>query len=240
MIVGEEGWTEPKKILVILAHPDDPDFFCGATLARWAKLGHHIVEYLFTRGDKGSHDPAVNPLELAKTREVEQKAAARVLGVEAVNFFDYKDGYLVPSLEARRDVIRAIRKEKPEIVVTSDPTNLFSRPGSINHPDHRAAGQIVVDAVFPGVVSPHYFPELIQEGYPPHVLKEVWLSIPANPNFTIDVTDTWDKKIQALREHHTQTGDPVELEKRMRERRTPFSPAEAPRFEEKFYRIVFP
>ncbi len=240
MIIGEEGWIEPKKILVILAHPDDPDFFCGATLARWAKFGHHIVEYLFTRGDKGSHDPASKPLELSKTREAEQKAAARVLGVEAVNFLDYADGYLVPSLEARRDVIRVIRKEKPEIVVTSDPTNLFTRPGSINHPDHRAAGQIVVDAIFPGAGSPQFFPELLQEGLQPHALKEVWLSIPANPNFTLDVTDFWDLKIHALWEHRSQIGSPVELEKRMRERRTPLSLAEAPRFEEKFYRIVFP
>ncbi|MGD0005494.1 MAG: PIG-L deacetylase family protein [Anaerolineaceae bacterium] len=240
MIVGEEGWVKPKKILIILAHPDDPEFFCGATIARWVKYGHYVVECLFTRGDKGSHDPAVKPLELAKIREAEQKAAARVLGVEEVNFLNYQDGYLVPSLDARRDVIRVVRKEKPDIVVTSDPTNLFTRPGSINHPDHRAAGQIVVDAVFPGVVSPHYFPELIQEGYQPHVLKEIWLSIPANPNVTLDVTDFWDLKIHALWEHRTQIGNPVELEKRMRERRTPLSLPDAPRFEEKFYRIVFP
>lgn len=240
MIVGEEGWVEPKKILVILAHPDDPDFFCGATLARWAKFGHHIVEYLFTCGDKGSHDPASKPLELAKTREAEQKAAARVIGVEAVNFFDYPDGYLVPSLEARKDVIRAIRKEKPEILVTSDPTNLIARPGSINHADHRAAGQIVVDAVFPGAGSPQFFPELLQEGYQPHAVKEVWLSIPENPNVTLDVTDYWDFKINALKEHRTQIGNPADLEKRMRERRTSFSSPAAPRYEEKFYRIVFP
>ena len=239
MIIGEEGWKEPKKILIILAHPDDPDFFCGATIARWVKYGHRVVEYLFTRGDKGSHDPAINTVELAKVREEEQRAAARVLGVEAVNFFDYQDGYLVPSLEARRDVIRAVRKEKPDILVTSDPTNLFSRPGSINHPDHRAAGQIVVDAVFPGAVSPLFFPELIQEGYQPHVVKEVWLSIPANPNFTLDITDYWELKIQALSEHHTQIGNPAELEKRMRDRRTTFSLPDAPRFEEKFFRIVF-
>ena len=204
------------------------------------KYGHHVVEYLFTRGDKGSHDPTAKPLELAKTREIEQKAAANVLGVEEVNFLDYQDGYLVPSLEARRDVIRLVRREKPDVVVTSDPTNLFARPGSINHPDHRAAGQIVVDAVFPGVSSPHFFPELIQEGYQPHFLKEVWLSIPSNPNFTLDVTDFWDLKIRALREHHTQIGNPAELEKRIRERKTSLSLPDAPRFEEKFYRIIFP
>jgi LmbE family N-acetylglucosaminyl deacetylase len=234
-----ENWEGTKKILVILAHPDDPEFFCGATIRRWTQMGHEVRYCLLTRGDKGSNDLSVRSFDLAVLRDGEQKAAAHELGVESVRFLDYEDGLLVPNLETRKRITRIIREEKPDIVVSCDPTNFFPNEASINHPDHRAAGQIVVEAVFPAVGNPLYFPELLHEGLQPHSVKEVWLSVTMHPNIVLDVTETWNDKIRALKQHVSQIGDPAKLEERMRTRRTPDSTEEAPRYEEKFRRIVY-
>lgn len=234
-----EGWETPQKILVILAHPDDPEFFCGATIARWTQHGHLVDYCLLTRGDKGVREIIVDPMELARTREVEQRNAADCLGVRDLKFLDYYDGYIVPDLEIRKAVVRIIRQYKPDIVVTSDPTHIFGE-NSINHPDHRSAGQIVVDAVFPAVGNPLYFYDLMHdEGLEPHSIKELWLSLTSQANITIDVTKTWETKIQALHHHVTQIGDMGQLDERMRSRFTPDSSAEHPRYEEKFRRFKF-
>ena len=147
-----EGWDGQKRILVILAHPDDPEFFCGATIARWAANGHLINYVLLTRGDKGAQDRSLKPDEISRMREIEQQGAARVLGVQSVRFLDYLDGYLVPDLALRKDIVRVIRQERPDILVTCDPLNFISDT-HINHPDHRAAGLATLDAVFPVVPS---------------------------------------------------------------------------------------
>ena len=167
-------WKEPKNILVILAHPDDPEFFCGGTLALWARDGHHIQYYLLTCGDKGrnDHNKDIAGDELCGLRHREQSAAAAILGVAAVHFLDREDGTLVPDLDLRCEVVRIIRKMKPDILVTCDPQNLFATYG-INHPDHRAAGQAVLDAVFPAAGNELFFPELLREGYLPHMPREV-------------------------------------------------------------------
>jgi LmbE family N-acetylglucosaminyl deacetylase len=238
-ILQPEGWEQPQSILCILAHPDDPEFFCGATLARWTSAGHTVNYCLLTRGDKGVRDQIVDPQELARTREVEQRAAADVLGVNRILFLEYEDGYLVPDLSARRAVSRVIRLFRPTIVLTSDPTHIFGE-NNINHPDHRAAGQITVDAVFPASGNPLYFPDLLtEEQLAPHSVNEVWLSVSGQPNTTIDVTGTWEKKIQALYHHATQIGDFNALDERMRSRRTADSTPEDPRYEEKFRRLKF-
>lgn len=232
-------WDTPQKILVILAHPDDPEFFCGATLARWARAGHSITYCLLTCGDKGSDDPDRPPADLCADRRAEQEAAARVIGAQAVFFLNHPDGYLVPDLDLRRDVTRVIRRIRPDVLVTCDPQTLFP-PGSyrLNHPDHRAAGQVVLDAVFPAAGNPHYFPELLrEEGLAPHTPREIWVSLTAQPNVVLDVTDTWDIKIRALKEHGSQIGDPAEFEKRMRARHTADSTDENPRYEERFHWI---
>ena len=234
-----EGWETRQRILVILAHPDDPEFFCGATIARWVDAGHSVRYCLLTRGDKGSSDPLMDPRELARLREGEQRAAAAVLGVESVRFLNYPDGELIPTLEARREVVRVVRQEKPDILVTCDPTNYFPDDTRINHPDHRAAGQIVVDAFFPGVGNPMYFPALIQEGLPPHTVKELWLSGTIQPNTTLDVTPFWPVKLAALHEHRSQIGEVAAFDERMLSRRAPDSMPEAPRFEEKLRRFKF-
>ena len=234
-----DNWQTPQKILVILAHPDDPEFFCGATLARWARAGHEIHYFLLTCGDKGG-GPDVTPAQLCKKRHLEQQAAAQVIGVKSVRFLDLEDGYLVPSLDLRREVVRAIRQEKPDILVTSDPTHLYAGDWYINHPDHRYAGQVVLDAVFPAAGNGHFFPELLKDEHlEPHSPREVWVSLTGNPNVEMDVTDTWEIKIRALKKHKSQIGDPKEFEKRMRARKSEKSTEENAYYEEKFRVIKF-
>lgn len=234
-----DNWPSPQKILVILAHPDDPEFFCGGTLAKWARAEHEITYVLLTCGDKGFNiatHPDMTPEKLCGLRHVEQNNAAKVIGASAVHFLDLPDGYLVLDLTLRRDVVRLIREHKPDILVTCDPQNLFALYG-INHPDHRACGQVVLDAVFPAADNIAYFPELLEEGYQPHMPKEVWCALTNQPNTTIDISDTWDIKIKAVLEHTTQIQDTDKLIERFKSRRTEDSTDENPRYEEKF-RVV--
>ena len=230
-------WDTPQNILVILAHPDDPEFFCGATLARWAQAGHKITYYLLTCGDKGYNDATkvedIEPDDLCALRHTEQAAAAKVIGAQALHFLDRPDGYLVPDLDLRREVVRVIRRMKPDILVTCDPDMLFANYG-LNHPDHRAAGQVVLDAVFPAAGNAAYFSELLIEGYQPHMPKEVWCSLTRQPNVTMDVTDTWPIKMQAILEHKSQISNVDKFMERMRSRRAEDSTEEHPRFEESF------
>ena len=235
-----ENWEYPQKILVILAHPDDPDFFCGATIARWIAAGHHVSYCLLTCGDKGAQDFDINTEELCKLRKAEQTAAANILGIHKVTFLGYLDGYLQPDLKLRCDITRVIRQERPDIIVTCDPTALYIQDIRINHPDHRAAGQAVLDAVFPASGNPLYFIELLrEEGLEPHSVREVWISLTQNPNLILDVTEFWDTKIQALKQHASQIGDIARMEARMRSRHTQDSTLENPRYEERFRRIIF-
>jgi len=234
-----DNWESPQHILVILAHPDDPEFFCGATLARWSAAGHHIEYCLLTCGDKGTKDRSITSSQLCGTRQQEQQAAAAVLGVKRVRFLDYPDGYLIPDLDMRRDVTRVIRQYKPDILVTCDPTTLYVGDDRLNHPDHRAAGQVVLDAVYPAARDHLYFEELLQaEKLEPHIVREVWISVALNPNITLDVTPWWETKIRALYEHKSQIGDPLALAQRMRDRRVPDTTPENPRYEEKFRRLI--
>jgi LmbE family N-acetylglucosaminyl deacetylase len=233
-------WDSQQKILVILAHPDDPEFFCGATLAKWAKCGHEIRYFLFTCGDKGFGDPTANSRMICDIRHSEQNAAAAIIGVKSVQFLDLEDGYLVPSIELRREVVRVIRQYRPNILVTCDPRHLFSGEHYINHPDHRYAGQIVLDAIFPAANNPFFFPELIRdENLPPHQPNEVWVTLTDEPTVVLDVTDTWETKIRALKEHKSQIGDPQKLEERMRSRKSDKSTEENAYYEEKFRVIKF-
>jgi len=234
-----EGWEAPQKILVILAHPDDPEFFLGGSIARWTEQGHQVDYCLFTKGDKGVNGKVVDPFELAKLRVVEQNQAAAVLGVTSVSFLDYSDGYLIPDLAARKEIVRVIRQKRPDIVVSCDPLNYFYRANKINHPDHRAAGQIVVDACFPAAGNPLYFPDILAEGLEPHNVKEMWLSLPIPADISLDVTSTWEKKFAALICHRSQIVDEANLRKNLWSRRTPESSEEAPRFLEHFRRIIF-
>lgn len=233
-----EGWENYKEILVILAHPDDPEFFLGGTIARWIKAGHTVRYVLLTKGDKGAQDESITPQQVAEIRIREQDSAAKALGVKSVEYFDYEDGYIIPDLAMRKKVVRAIRKYQPQILVTCDPSNLFPSPQYINHPDHRYAGQVVIDAVFPASGNRLFFTELLQEGFTPIEVEEVWMSLTSEPDIKLDVTEHWGDKIEALKKHTSQIGDPQEFEQHMVERSQkdkdhPFT------YEEQFRRIKF-
>lgn len=232
-------WETPQKILVILAHPDDPEFFCGATLAKWAREGHTIQYLLLTCGDKGFNPTTIadmTPEKLCGIRHSEQAQAAQVIGAQPPLFLDLMDGYLVPDLNLRRIIVREIRRHKPDILVTCDPQTLFATYG-INHPDHRACGQVVLDAVFPAASNIVYFPELLDEGFEPHMPKEIWCSLTMQPNTIMDVTASWEIRLQAILKHKTQVQDVDKLIERMKSNRAEDSSEENPRYEEKF-RVV--
>ncbi len=233
-----EGWEGKKEILVILAHPDDPEFFLGASIARWIKAGHHVHYVLLTKGDKGAENETQTQDEICQIRVEEQRNAAKFLGVSSVKFLDYEDGYLIPDLELRREVARWIRMLKPDILVTCDPTNMFPSDHYINHPDHRYAGQVVIDAVFPAAGNHCFFPELLEEGLQPHEVEEVWMSVTHQPNLTLDVSEHWEDKIEALKQHSSQIGDPAAFEQRMLERLGAEDDVDL-KYEEQFRRIKF-
>lgn len=233
-----EGWASQKDILVVLAHPDDPEFFLGASIARWIKAGHRVRYLLLTKGDKGAEDEQLTAVDVAKIRIEEQKMAAKSLGVTSVDFLDYEDGYLLPDIEMRKNVVRIIRKYKPHILVTCDPSNLFPSKQYINHPDHRYAGQVVIDAVFPAAGNRFFFPVLLDEGYPIHEVEEVWMSLTNLPDVKLDVSEHRSDKIKALKQHASQIGDPDAFEKRMTSRLTK-DEDQSIKYEEQFRRIKF-
>ena len=210
--------SESQRVLVVLAHPDDPEFFCGATLAKWARQGKEINYLLLTCGDKGSDNPEMTPEMLCTDRRAEQRAAADVIGVKEIKFLTYPDGELFNTLDVRREIVREVRRFRPEVVVTCDPMTYIRTNVAINHPDHRIAGAATLDAIFPATGNRMYFPELLAEGLEPHAPKEVWLSVTMEPNMWVVVNETIETKIAALREHKSQIKDMAILEKRIRER----------------------
>src|SRR5687767_11703789 len=199
----------PARVLSIHAHPDDQEFTVAGTLAKWARDGSEIVTICLTRGDAGSNQftpPEMTRPQLAKIREEEQRAACRVLGIKDVVFLEYEDGVLVPSIEMRRDLTRLVRRYRPDAVVCGDPTMRFYGNRYMNHPDHRVAADVALDAVFPSAETRFIFPELLEEGLQPHHVREVWLHGSERPDTFIDIADVLDLKIAALREHKSQLG----------------------------------
>jgi LmbE family N-acetylglucosaminyl deacetylase len=197
--------TQPLRILGVFAHPDDAEFTCGGAAAVWADAGAPITYVIVTNGAAGSTDPAQDLDELIKTREAEQRAACETLGVKNLIFLGYADGTLQPTIELRRELTRIIRQLKPDRVVTGDPTAVFYGTDYINHPDHRAAAEATIYAVFPSAVTRPIFPELLAEGYEPHQVKEVYISGDiTSANVFVDISTAIDRKIEALRCHKSQ------------------------------------
>lgn len=199
--------TNAKRVMVIIAHPDDAEFTAAGTLAKWAQEGKEMTYLVCTDGSKGSDDPTMTPQTLAAIRRVEQEAAARILGANGVVFLNYEDGALEPDLALRRDIAREIRRYKPDIAVCEDPTMYWSGQWYINHPDHRAAGEAALAAIFPTARDRLNFPELLAEGLEPHKVQEIYIAGANAPDVWVDITDTIDVKIAALKEHVSQIGD---------------------------------
>ncbi len=208
---GVEHDGPGQSIMVIMAHPDDAEFTLAGTIARWTGEGRTVTYVLCTSGDKGTSDPAIAPARLAITRQEEQRAACAVLGVKEVVFLGYPDGLLKADMILKRDIARQIRRIKPDAVVCQDPTRRWHGNWYLNHPDHRAAGDAALDAVYPLARDYHTLPELAQEGFMPHKVRHVYISPdPHEIDVWFDITGTIDKKIEALKCHKSQVnGDEV-------------------------------
>ncbi|MGQ0606891.1 MAG: PIG-L deacetylase family protein [Chloroflexota bacterium] len=194
----------PERVLVVAAHPDDIEFGAAGTIARWVIEGASVRYLLVTRGDKGSDDPATDVTVLANLREREQRAAATEIGVAGVEFLDEPDGQVEPSLRLRERITRAIRSDRPEVVMTHDPTVLFVNNEWVNHPDHRAVGQVTVDAVFPTARDPLNFREHLDAGLEAWKVAELFLWSTNEANQLVDISATMERKIAALGRHASQ------------------------------------
>lgn len=197
----------PSRAMVIVAHPDDIEFGCAGTAARWVQAGAEVAYVLCTSGDVGIAEPDMTRAKATEIREAEQLAAAEVVGVQQVIFLREPDGMLQNTLELRRKLVREIRRFKPEAVVTMEPAVYFMGDTYINHPDHRAAGAAALEAVFPAAGQPNLFEELAEEGLSAHKVRKVYVDGFGSGDLYVNIADTIDLKIQALRKHVSQMRD---------------------------------
>ncbi len=203
--------SEPVYLMVISPHPDDSEFGVAGTVARLTQEGKRVVYVICTNGDKGTSDRKMKPEKLAKIREEEQRAAARLLGVSEVVFLGYPDQSLNDTDEFRKALVRVIRQYRPQVVATADPYRKY-----MWHRDHRVTGQVAADAVFPFARDHLSYPEMLAEGLEPHKVREMWFWGTDDPNFRSDITATIDTKIAALGCHQSQVGDvPPEMRERL-------------------------
>lgn len=212
--IMENNVYRPQSALVIVAHPDDIEFSCAGTIARWAAEGTQVCYVLCTSGEVGIAQAGMTKEEAARIREAEQRQAARLAGVNEVVFLREPDGMLQPTLELRKKLVREIRRFRPEVVFTGDPTVVWTSDTYINHPDHRAAAAAALDATFPAAGQPNLFEELAQEGLQAHKPRKVFVtSWSENANHYVNISDTIDTKIAALKAHASQMGDwdPTEM-----------------------------
>ncbi len=212
--MSEQAFT-PKRILVVVAHPDDAEFVCSGTLSRWYREGHELHFCLCTDGNHGSSDPNMTSERLAEIRQAEQRAAAAHVGAD-VSFLSFEDAALEPTQAVRKAITRVIRRFKPDIVVCQDPSFRYSND-YLNHPDHVAAGNATFAAIMPAASTRLIFPELLEEGLEPHNVRQVYLMGGAQVDTWIGLTEEdFQLKLKALREHKCQLGD-WEPEPMMRE-----------------------
>lgn len=206
----------PARAMSIHAHPDDQEFTVGGTLAKWARAGCEIVTVCITSGGAGSNrhtPPDMTREALVVIREDEQREAGRILGVKETIFLGYEDGMLEPSIGLRRELTRLIRRHRPEAVVCGDPRMRFYGATYMNHPDHRVAADVALDAVFPSAGTRLIFPELLAEGLEPHEVRQVFIHGPDRADTYVDISESLEVKVAALRAHKSQLGewDPAEM-----------------------------
>ncbi|NUQ38752.1 MAG: PIG-L family deacetylase [Caldilineales bacterium] len=227
------------RVLVIMAHPDDAEFCCGATAKRMTDAGAEVIYIVLTNGDKGNHNLAVTVPDLVRTRMREQRAAAELLGVHQVIFMGEEDGFLQPNRELRRRLVRLIRQIRPELIICQNPELYLRGEGYINHPDHRNAGLAAIEAIFPAAGNPMFFPDLLAEGLEPHSIRELWICMVETPDHRIDITDLLELKLAALRQHTSQFEDMEALERWVRERWAEVNEAGERVYYESFRRMRF-
>jgi LmbE family N-acetylglucosaminyl deacetylase len=199
----------PERAMVIMAHPDDPEFSCSGTIARWTANGAEVCYVLVTSGDVGIASPGMTREKAIEIREREQRAAAKACGVDEVVFLRERDGMVVATLELRKRLVREIRRFRPEVVICGDPTVVWAGSNYINHPDHRAVATAAVDAIFPAAGQPNLFEEIQEEhGFLAHKPRKVMVSTwEGDPDLFVNISDSIDRKIAALREHKSQMKD---------------------------------
>ena len=208
--------SEVERILVVTAHPDDVDFGSAGSIAHWVDAGAEVAYCIVTDGDAGGFDPAVPRSEIGGIRQAEQLAAAKAVGVTDVTFLGYPDGRLEATLDLRRDISRVIRQVRPRRVVTQSPERSYARIYA-SHPDHLAAGEATMCAVYPDARNPFAHTELLaEEGLEAWTVDEVLIAGGKNPDVFVDITDTFDRKMEALLSHVSQHPEPDGLEERMR------------------------
>jgi LmbE family N-acetylglucosaminyl deacetylase len=201
------GYYIPKRAMVIVAHPDDIEFSCAGTVARWVRDGAEVIYVLCTSGDVGIDEPGMTKARAAQIREAEQVAAAEAVGVKEVVFLREPDGMLENTITLRKRLVREIRRFQPEVVITGDPTIVWTGPTYINHPDHRAASGAALDAVFPAAGQPNLFEDLAEEGLSAHKVRKVYvISWGQGENF-VDISETIHLKVEALKKHVSQMKD---------------------------------
>lgn len=208
--------SEVQRVLVVTAHPDDVDFGAAGTVATWTAAGVEVTYCVCTDGDAGGFDPEVDRADIPAIRRAEQEAAAKEVGVHDVRFLGYPDGRLVAGQELRRDISRVIREVRPQRMLVQSPERNWTRmPAS--HPDHRAAGEAALDAIYPDARNPFAHPELLRdEGLEAWTVAETWVMGRAENDHYVDITDVFDRKLAALRAHVSQTSHMEDLEERMR------------------------
>jgi len=223
-------------MMVITPHPDDAEFGVAGTVVQWTRAGKNVVYVVCTNGDKGTSDRNMKPQELAKIREQEQLAAAKLLGVSEVIFLRHPDQSLEDTDDFRKELVRLIRQYRPEVVVTASPYRRY-----MWHRDHRITGRVALDAVFPFARDHLSYPELLEEGLEPHKVKEVWLWAADDTNYRSNITETFDIKMAALGCHKSQVGNemPPEMKERLRQRAETMAKGEDFELAEAFYRIQF-
>ncbi len=197
--------SEVHRILLVAAHPDDLDFSAAGTIAQWTDAGFDVTYCIVTDGDAGGFDESVPRTDIAPLRRKEQTAAAHCVGVQDLRFLGYPDGKVEPSLKLRRDLARVIRQVRPDRLVCPSPERNYLRIGA-SHPDHRAVGSAALDAVYPDARNPFAFPELLaHEGLEAWTVREVWISASPGADHYVDITETFPRKLAALRAHESQT-----------------------------------
>jgi LmbE family N-acetylglucosaminyl deacetylase len=200
---------------VVAAHPDDVDFGSAGTVAAFTKAGLEVTYCIVTNGDAGGSDRAMSRDDMAALRQREQRAAATEVGVTDVRFLGHADGKLVASIELRRDISRVIRQVQPERVLTQSPERRWDFIFA-SHPDHLAAGEAAVCAVYPDARNPFAHPELLaEEGLEPWTVHELWIMSGTDPNVAVDTTDTIGSKVAALLRHESQIDDPAGVTERV-------------------------
>ncbi|MDP9381291.1 MAG: PIG-L family deacetylase [Chloroflexota bacterium] len=209
-----------RRLLAIVAHPDDAEFSAGGTIARWISEGGEASYLICTDGAAGGGDPTHTPEWLRATREREQREAAEFLGVSHVAFLRHRDGELVATLELRRQIARQVRMLKPDVAIVPNPVRHWHWGATslrIFHPDHIAVGEAALAALYPGVGNAWTFMELLDEGLEPHTVPEIWVVSPSEPDYAVDISGSFQKKIAAIRKHRSQVGDRP-IEERLAER----------------------